>query len=358
MTLIYDSFNSSVAEFKQLWDSGDRSNALRIFDRIRSLPGFCWSKEAILIRNLLQKTAKKGELRSWSFIRSFHGHSDTVGTLKAGQDGLTLLTGSLDGAAALWDVVSGRCLTRFHVDSPVGTALLLPRTNRVITWSHDNTVRIWDAEGGLVSEIPGVALPIALASGGHELSAVTPEHEPVRISLDTGKRLFRGVPIRCDEFLCFSAGLESIYTLRDGTRIQRWSATTGRNESSFRDLGIKITALVPTAANDRVVVGMENGEVVVYLVGSGINVATLRGHTAAVRAIACGREARYWITGSDDCSLRLWNLQEERCAAVLQGHASPIRAVCVFPNISLVASSGLDVSARLWGLEWDFSVFG
>ncbi|MBM3301127.1 MAG: hypothetical protein FJY85_14370 [Deltaproteobacteria bacterium] len=123
-------------------------------------------------------------------------------------------------------------------------------------------------------------------------------------------------------------------------------------------MGVKITALVPTATNDRVVAGLETGEIVVYLVGSGINVTTLRGHTDAVRAIASGQEPRWWITGSDDCSLRLWDIKEERCAAVLHGHASPVRAVCLFPNMSLVASSGLDSSARLWGLEWELSVFG
>ena len=42
---------------------------------------------------------------------------------------------------------------------------------------------------------------------------------------------------------------------------------------------------------------METGEVMVYMVGSGVNVATLRGHKSAVRALVSAGDERFWLTG-------------------------------------------------------------
>lgn len=358
MALLYDYFNSSVQEFRTFWSAGNRPKALKVFERIQGSPGFCWSREAIEIRNLLQKGAKRGKLKSWSFIRSFRGHTDTVVSVDAAQDGLTLLTGSLDGTAASWDVVTGRCIKRFDLDSPVARVLYLPHAKGILAWSTDNTARIWDLEGNLLQQVPDVLLPIGLSASGVELVAMSQNSEPLRINLDNGRRISKGAPILCDEFVCFSQALDTVYSLRDGTRIQRWSASTGRNVGSFRDLSVRITALHPTATNDRVLAGTETGDVIVYIAGSGINVATLRGHTAPVRTVALAKDGRHWITGSDDCSLRLWDLKDERCTAVMEGHATPIRAVCFFPNMSLAASSGLGGSVRLWGLEWELAAVG
>jgi WD40 repeat protein len=74
-----------------------------------------------------------------------------------------------------------------------------------------------------------------------------------------------------------------------------------------------------------------------------------------VRALVSAGDERFWLTGADDCSLRIWDISEERCAATLEGHSSPIRAACFFPNFSLVASGSSEGSVRLWGLEWVFS---
>ncbi len=118
-------------------------------------------------------------------------------------------------------------------------------------------------------------------------------------------------------------------------------------------MGVRVSSFEPATAEDKIVVGMETGDVVVYAVGSGFNVATLRGHTAAVRAVSGGPDENVWVTGSEDCSLRVWDIHAQKCLATLEGHASAIRAVRIFANGSMLASGGSDGSVRLWGLEWE-----
>jgi WD40 repeat protein/serine/threonine protein kinase len=355
LSLIHYSYNNSIRDFNTLWERGETGKALKIFERITRMPGFSWSSESILIRNLLHKSSKRGRLLSGSFIRSFHGHNDAVVSVESGPDSLVLLTGSLDGTAALWDVVTGRKIKQFNVGTPVRKVLYLARVKGFLTWSDDNVLRLWDFDGNLIREIPEVKLPIALPVGGTEVAALSMDNRPLRIDLESLEKPKRGLPITSDEFVCFADRLDSIYSIKGRTRIQKWSSMTGRNEGSFRDLGLKITALKPSILNDKVVAGMETGEIMIYVGGSGVNVATLRGHTAAVRTLNASPDVRYWITGSDDCSVRLWDLKDERCVTTLEGHASPVRDVCFFPNMAMIASSGHDGTVRLWGLEWEIT---
>jgi WD40 repeat protein/serine/threonine protein kinase len=348
---LHRSFEAAVQDFNAAWRKGRAEDALVCFERVRSVPGFSWSREAILVRNALHG-ASRGRLKSATFVRSFAGHDDAVSSLAPSADSLHLLTGSLDGVAAIWDVVSGRCIRRFKVNSPVKEVRFLPRIGGILTWSIDGVLRKWRLGGELEAEIPEVRLPISVSDTGLELAAMGPDNSPVRIDLKTGLSKRVGAPIQGRDLICFSRRLDTIYSLREDKRIQRWSVVDGRTLGAFRDLGIKITSLLPTASEDRVVAGMESGEVMVYIVGSGVNVATLRGHKSAVRALVPAGDERYWLTGSDDCSLRIWDISEERCSATLEGHSLPVRAACFFPNLSLVASGSSEGSVRLWGLEW------
>ncbi|MBI5251065.1 MAG: protein kinase [Desulfomonile tiedjei] len=349
-------FNITVEEFNRSWKKGHEAQALEAFDRIRTIPGFCWSKEAILIRNVLNPVVTRGRLKSTSFIRSFHGHEDTVVSLKASPDSLMLLSGSLDGFAAIWDVVTGRRIKKFAVGSPLKEVFFLPRMQGLVTLSKDRVLRIWGLDGSVRLEIGEVEPPATMASTGQAMIVMSSDKTPMVADLATGLKRPRGVAIPGTGFVCFSENLATIYSLRDETRIQRWSLATGRNEGAFRDLGVKITSLMPTSSDDRVIAGMESGEVMVYVVGSGVNVTTLRGHTAAVRALTSTADGALWITASDDCSLRLWDIRAERCQAVLEGHSSPVKTVCLFPNMSLVASGSSEGNSRLWGLEWSMSL--
>ena len=133
---LHRSFDAAIQDFNTAWRNGRGEEALACFERLRNVPGFSWSREAILVRNALHGVSR-GRLKSATFVRSFDGHDDAVVSLAPGPDSLTVLTGGLDGTAAIWDVVKGRCVRRFKVNSPVKEVLFLPRMVGIITWSED-----------------------------------------------------------------------------------------------------------------------------------------------------------------------------------------------------------------------------
>jgi len=281
-----------------------------------------------------------------------------VVSLSPNADGLSLLTGSLDGHAAIWDIVTGRCMKRIKVGSPVKDTFFLSKGKGLVTWSYDRVVRKWDPDGNLVNEIGDVERPVALEPDDHYVMAMSTDRRVIRVDLDTGSRTWSGPSIPGSDFVCYSNQFGTVYSLKDAQRIQRWSAATGRSTGAFRDLGLKITALAPSEGDDKVIAGVETGEVLVYMVGSGVNIVNLRGHASAVRSLARAWHGQVWLSGSEDCSVRLWDIAEERCLAVLEGHSAPIRSVCFFPNLFMVASGSSDGGVRLWGLEWELATTG
>ncbi|MBI5572828.1 MAG: serine/threonine protein kinase [Desulfomonile tiedjei] len=355
LTGLHHDFKQTIEDFSREWEKGKVIRALEVFERVRGIPGFCWSEDAIRVRSLLEEGARRRRLKSSSFIRSLPGHRDTVATLATTPDSLRLVSGSLDGTVLVWDVVTGRCLARMQVDSPVRKVFFLPEGAGVIAWSEDRVLRRWDPRGKLIRQILGVQSPFLSVGKGWEIAALSKENVPVIVDLDSGEISPKGPPIPGTSFACFSRDRETLYSLRDGKRILRWSVATARNLGALRDLGHPVTSLMADGSGDMVVAGLENGEVALYAGGSGVNVIVLRGHREAVRSVSRSKGGELCLSASDDCSLRVWDISEERCLAVLEGHSFPVRVARFFPNLSMIASGGSDGSVRVWGLEWEFS---
>ncbi|KOS14382.1 wd repeat protein [Malassezia pachydermatis] len=79
---------------------------------------------------------------------------------------------------------------------------------------------------------------------------------------------------------------------------------------------------------------------------------TLRGHTQNVKCVRfVGEEGRKIVSGSSDCTLRLWDTETGVCDAILEGHGSRIWDVDATQDGTLLASASSDATVRLWSTD-------
>ncbi len=62
-------------------------------------------------------------------------------------------------------------------------------------------------------------------------------------------------------------------------------------------------------------------------------------------------DGRRAVSGSDDETLRVWDLESGRCLRTLEGHSSGVRSVSVTPDGRRAVSGSDDETLRVWDVE-------
>ncbi|MBK1985980.1 WD40 repeat domain-containing protein [Sphaerospermopsis aphanizomenoides BCCUSP55] len=78
---------------------------------------------------------------------------------------------------------------------------------------------------------------------------------------------------------------------------------------------------------------------------------TLMGHTHIVNSLAMSADGEFLISGSQDKTIRVWNLVNGQLVHTLKSHRDGIYAVALSPNKQIIASGSADKTIKLWHLE-------
>ena len=76
--------------------------------------------------------------------------------------------------------------------------------------------------------------------------------------------------------------------------------------------------------------------------------AVLKGHTDCVNSVAITSNNKYIVSGGDDKTVRIWNLQEKTQEAVLQGHTGYVTSVAITNDNKYIVSGGNENTVRIW----------
>ncbi len=82
----------------------------------------------------------------------------------------------------------------------------------------------------------------------------------------------------------------------------------------------------------------------------------MRGHEADLSSIAASNDGKWLATGSEDRTVRVWNLaasNPSQSSIVLRGHEGPVVMVSAGPDNRSLLTWGKDRTARRWTLDQD-----
>lgn len=79
--------------------------------------------------------------------------------------------------------------------------------------------------------------------------------------------------------------------------------------------------------------------------------SVLRGHIGPVRSVAVTSSGHLVVSGSDDGTVRLWDVESATEKAALRGHTAAVTGVAITPDGLRIASASRDKTVRLWDTE-------
>jgi WD40 repeat protein len=76
-----------------------------------------------------------------------------------------------------------------------------------------------------------------------------------------------------------------------------------------------------------------------------------QGHQGSVNSVAFSPDGQMIVSGSDDMTLRLWDIQGNSIGQPFQGHQSSVNSVAFSPDGQMIVSGSDDMTLRLWDIQ-------
>ncbi|MFG3818212.1 WD40 domain-containing protein, partial [Limnothrix redekei] len=96
--------------------------------------------------------------------------------------------------------------------------------------------------------------------------------------------------------------------------------------------------------------GSDDQTVKLWNVASGQEIATLQGHSNTVNSVSWSPDGKTLATGSDDQTVKLWNVASGQEIATLQGHSGWVLSVSWSPDGKTLATGSDDQTVKLWNV--------
>ncbi|XP_066474080.1 striatin-3 isoform X3 [Tiliqua scincoides] len=288
----------------------------------------------------LQKTvpAKKSASLDVEPIYTFRAHIGPVLSLAISSNGEQCFSGGIDATIQWWNMPSPNVDPYDTYEPNVLAGTLIAHTdaiwglaysgikNRLLSCSADGTVRLWNP----------------------------PEKVPC-ICTYNGNREY-GIPTSVDFIGCdpahmvtsFSTGNTLIYDLETSQSLVMLSSQTDSGLQSNNHINRVVShptlPVTITAHEDRHIKFFDNK--------TGKMIHSMVAHLDAVTSLAVDPNGIYLMSGSHDCSIRLWNLDSKTCVQEITAHRKKldesIYDVAFHPSKAYIASAGADALAKVF----------
>ncbi|XP_077467554.1 striatin-4 isoform X1 [Stigmatopora argus] len=329
-------------EFKKTWNP--RFTLRSHFDAIRALTFH--PSQAVLLT-----ASEDGTLKLWNLNKSMHSkknaaldvepiytfraHSGAVLSLTMGEDGESCYSGGLDGSVRCWKMPDLNVDPYDNYDPGVESSVLAGHEDgvwgltysaahrRLASCSADGTVRIWDPR----NSAPCLSVFNKEREHGTPTSVAFVASDPNQavVSFDGGETL-----------------LYDLNTEQSVTALE--TQTKDGSELINRVVSHPSEALSVTAHENRTIRFLDNktGKVVHSMVA----------HLDAVTCLTTDPKGTYLISGSHDCSVRLWMLDNRTCVQEITAHRKKhdeaIHDVAFHSSQPFIASAGADALAKIF----------
>ncbi|KPI92319.1 WD repeat-containing protein 37 [Papilio xuthus] len=280
-------------------------------------------------------------------VREFTGHKDGIWDVSTARPGQALIgTASADHTACIWSVEWGKCLLQYTGHSgSVNSIRFHPTRDIALTSSGDNTAHVWQA--AVNWDLPrGQSSEEELEGGGEESLGEGGDRPEVLRTPLTELTGHIGVVVAADWLTggdhVITASWDrtaNLYDVETGDCLQ---ILTGHDHELTHASAHHSSRLVVTASRDTTFRLWDFREPI-------HSVSVFQGHTESVTSAVFTREDKV-VSGSDDRSVKVWDVRNMRSALATIRSDSSVNRVSVSGG-GLIAIPHDNRQVRLFDLQ-------
>ena len=326
-------------------------------------------------------TLKVWNLETGELVQTLAGHSGGVYAVALTADGQTAISGSYDNTLKVWHLETGELVQTLAGHSGGVNAVALTADGQTaISGSGNKTLKVWNQETGVravarslwlriskgkvLAGHSGSVNAVALTADGQTAISGSDDNTLKVWNLETRKlvQTLAGHSGRVRAVALTADGQTAISGSWDNT-LKVWNLETGKLVQTLAGHSLWVNAVALTADGKTAISGSDDNTLKVWNLETGVRAVArslwlriskgkvLAGHSGSVNAVALTADGQTAISGSDDNTLKVWNLETRKLVQTLAGHSGRVRAVALTADGQTAISGSWDNTLKVWNLE-------
>ncbi|KAF9063630.1 WD40-repeat-containing domain protein [Rhodocollybia butyracea] len=289
----------------------------------------------------------------------YTGHTNTVHCVAFSPKGDHIASGSWDNTVCVWDACTGTIFTgplHGHKDLVLCIAFC-PNGEQIVSGSQDTTIRVWNVQNGTMVAGPFEGHSksvwcIAFSPHGDQIVSGSVDKTVCVWDVETSSLVFRltNVHTRTVLSVAFSSDGGQIRSASIAGIARVSDAQTGALvEGPFKFQVPNQTYCIRFSPDGQLIGASGKDSVVRFFNLRSSDLTQLEGHTDAVKALGFSQDGKWIVSGSDDTTVHVWDLETRSLAAgPFEGHRDSVYSVDFSPDHRRVVSGSRDTSIRVF----------